>query len=100
MDRQYRQGDVLLTEVNQVPPQARLVSRAQGAILARGEATGHAHAILDPVDVYDADGRSYVQAVAEVTLRHEEHGPITVPPGIYEIRQQREWWGEWRQVRD
>jgi len=99
MDRQYRQGDVLLVPTT-LPQGATPVSTGRGAILARGEATGHAHAILDPVNVFALAGRSFIQADQAVTLRHEEHGPITVEPGIYEIRQQREWWGEWRQVRD
>ncbi len=65
-------------------------------ILARGEATGHAHRIVDEfaeVRTHPWDTARYlvVDGVEPVTLEHEEHDPILVEPGAWEIRRQREY---------
>jgi hypothetical protein len=45
MNRQYRQGDVLLCAVDQLPPAARPVPKdGDRVVVAFGELTGHAHA--------------------------------------------------------
>lgn len=93
----YRHGDVLIRPVQEIPEEAQKVRRQKGRlILAEGEATGHAHAILDrDVDLYelvtpgDADEmrRRFlrVEAEAGASLVHEEHHTLTIPPGDYEI---------------
>ena len=46
IQRQYRQGDVLLIPTDAIPEKAKRVTRDAGRIvLAYGEVTGHAHAI-------------------------------------------------------
>lgn len=62
-------------------------------MLAYGEVTGHAHAIADPAAelVLTDDDVRFLLAEAEVALRHEEHSTITIPPGVYEVRGQREY---------
>jgi hypothetical protein len=95
---QARQGDVFLRRVDgPVPPGAAEVPRDNGrVVLAYGEVTGHAHAIRDPgVCLLRAEGVAFdLLRVAEGTLArltHEEHGAITVGPGLYEKRIQREY---------
>ena len=52
------------------------------AVLAEGEHTGHFHeAHGDGVALYD-DGVLEAPHGAEVT--HQEHAPVTVPPGTYD----------------
>jgi hypothetical protein len=89
----YRQGDVLLRAVESIPVTAEPVHRDQGCvILAYGEVTGHAHAILEPTVVKLADGiAEYLCAPMGATIRHEEHGTIALPAGNYEIIHQREY---------
>jgi hypothetical protein len=29
--------------------------------------------------------------MSDVTLAHDEHSPITIPAGLYEVIRQREW---------
>ena len=42
----YRQGDVLIVRVDEIPADAKLINRTKrGVILAEGEVTGHAHRI-------------------------------------------------------
>jgi len=96
--RIYRQGDVLLRAISRIPKEAtrgRAEDGKERIVLAYGEVTGHAHAIHDveKVDVFvGAQGQLYL-AVKEggVTLKHEEHGAITLPPGNYERVLQREY---------
>lgn len=102
-----RQGDILIIPTDSRPdgltPQPR---DAEGRlVLAEGEVTGHAHAIVDPgADLFgDALEDRFLAVLAEggVTLRHEEHAPITIPPGDYIVRRQREWTaGDVRRVAD
>jgi len=107
MQLHYRQGDVLLVAVPAIPKDARLLPRDQGRIvLALGEATGHAHAIADPQAVLLETElqQRFLQVLAEggVLLRHEEHHPILLPQGTYEVRRQREYTpgAVWRMVAD
>ncbi len=96
----YRQGDVLLTLVCALPKGAKDVTPAERIVLAEGEATGHAHAVYEPITqatpkgkarMWDANAERYLQVVEETALKHEEHAHITLPPGIYKIGQQREY---------
>lgn len=95
--RQYRQGDVLLVEVAKADGSE--VSRERGNIvLAHGEVTGHAHEIAAPGATLTRtpDGKRYLAVLAEagVSLVHQEHGMLTIEPGVYEVRRQREWTAE------
>ena len=94
--RMFRQGDVLVIATPGIlPSDARARPREQGrVVLAHGEATGHAHAIsADVATLYDArDGKVYLQVTdIPVALLHEEHAPVEVPPGLWEVRRQREY---------
>jgi hypothetical protein len=92
----YRQGDVLLVAAATVPSgAATAVPREDGKIvLAHGEATGHAHAIAEPTALLTEEPTTkvrHLRLVKPATLLHEEHAPIEVPPGLYEVRRQREY---------
>jgi hypothetical protein len=87
----YRQGDVSIMAVNQIPKQARKV-RGE-LVLARGEVTGHAHKIVEGQAFLFrvATGLLYLRVLSEFAkLYHEEHEDIILPKGEYEIRRQRE----------
>ena len=86
----YQQGDVLIETVQAIPPDAHPRARRNGRhILAEGEATGHAHAVADDIDVFESDEALYCLAQAPFTVTHDEHKPITVPSGAYQIRRVR-----------
>jgi hypothetical protein len=97
----FRQGDVLLVPVAEIPAGARRLERVDGClILAEGELTGHAHVVVeDGADLYEhlSEGdvaelrRRFLRVEAEVALVHEEHAPITLALGEYEVRRQREY---------
>lgn len=94
--RQFRQGDVLLEPVTQVPnymvEDVNIVERKKGRlILALGEATGHAHAIKTKgVTMYRGGSLTFLEVLEKATLEHEEHGPITIEPGTYQVVMQRQ----------
>jgi hypothetical protein len=104
-----RQGDVLLVPVAQLPEAAVEVASEQGTIvLAEGEATGHAHVVPScgarllrwqerPATRALGGGGTavatflHVDGTAPVAVTHEEHDPIPLEPGVYEVRRQREY---------
>jgi hypothetical protein len=90
-----RQGDVLLIPVDHVPDAATVIRAGSRLILAEGEATGHAHAVLaDEAELIETrNGTSFLRVVDEGTaaLVHEEHDTIPLAPGVYEVRRQREY---------
>lgn len=91
----FRQGDVLIVRRSRRPAgAAKPIARERGRlVLAHGEATGHAHAIRSPkASLFEVAGRVFLAVDGEcVTLDHEEHSSITIPPGDYEVIRQREY---------
>lgn len=95
----YRQGDVLVRKVDKIPEAAKLEPKAARVVLAYGEVTGHAHAIAQALArAYTMEqagiaARRFLEVVGKrgAQLRHEEHAPIALPPGLYEITIQREY---------
>jgi len=95
----YRQGDVLLVAIDRelLPPNLIDAPRDRNSrlVLARGEATGHAHVLTgervamrcsadDPESLFllvDGFGR----------VVHEEHAAIGLPAGVYRVVRQREY---------
>ena len=86
-----RQGDVLLIPVASMPAGLKPVAPVNGrVILAFGEATGHHHslaasaaALFRPDDMPSGIGGWLEVGSAGAVLEHQEHSPITLPPGIY-----------------
>ena len=103
------QGDVGLIRVDsvEVNPKYRIRNIEKDAqnrfVLARGEATGHTHA-MDAAHVnLIAESGGLVLEVTEATeLVHQEHDPILIAPGRYIPVQQHEfdWLEGLRAVRD
>lgn len=92
----YRQGDVVLIPVSEkLPTDAKAIPADAGrTILAYGEVTGHAHALpMKAAKRYKAgsNGKDYVKVNKPAELRHEEHAPINLPEGLYEMRIAREY---------
>lgn len=94
MRKMYRQGDVLIIEVTDLPKEKKTVERdSKGRlILAEGEATGHAHAIhASHAKMYAAGIGMFLMLKRAAELLHEEHGKIDLPPGNYQVIRQREY---------
>ena len=96
MNRQYRQGDVLLCAIDRIPPEAKPApTNGDRVIVALGELTGHAHAFAaaEAQLFQEKSSRRSFLVIGEKGARlcHEEHAAILVPTGHYELRRQREY---------
>lgn len=94
-----RQGDVLLYPVSEIPSGLRKAARdGRGRlVIAEGEATGHAHRVLeDAVELFvssdlDEMADRFLVVERECLIVHDEHDALTVPPGMYRLPAQREY---------
>lgn len=115
MKAYYQQGDVLLFKVSAEELERRqknkTVRYTRTDVLQHGDATGHAHRISSPgFQLWEgvqfnttSIGVKYLALKKQGTLSHEEHKPIVLPKGVYEIRIVREFdhfLKEERKVRD
>lgn len=85
----YQQGDVLLI-ATAIPA----AGKPAGRILAHGEVTGHCHQLTEASDglLVEVDGVLYLRVGAGgAEIVHEEHRPITVPPGEYRVGRVQEY---------
>jgi hypothetical protein len=87
----FRHGDLLITPVAEVPGGGR---KKADSILARGEATGHAHRVesREAVELWEFENELYFRlgsAGGEVV--HEEHAAIVLEPGNYKVWKQRQY---------
>lgn len=90
----YRQGDVLLTPVDNIPTDLKPTERCT---LALGEVTGHHHSILDGSAIGYATETKGLAKYVRVTsskgapLTHQEHDTIVLPEGAYRVHGQVEY---------
>jgi hypothetical protein len=101
----YRQGDVLIEQIAEIPITTHKQETSRRVVLARGEATGHHHVLTtdDPADWWKKDeataggqtaepaGEIFLSLPGGATVSHEEHAPIELPPGNYRVTRQREY---------
>lgn len=80
----YRQGDLLIRRVKTIPNEAVKAD----AVLARGEVTGHSHR-AQQMQVYRTSQQTFLKGEGQVV--HEEHAPLELPEGTYEVVRQREY---------
>jgi hypothetical protein len=82
--KQYRQGDILIEEVDELPGDAKPQTRVHRLVVAQGEATGHHHVLLPRSAEMDwwqnPAGDIYVRSAEAGQLVHEEHGVIAILP--------------------
>lgn len=103
--RQFRQGDVLIEYVDNIPTDAAPIQAESGRnIMARGEATGHHHSTASGssalLSTLNRDMYLLVQE-GDALLEHQEHAAIRIPVGNYRVTIQREYSpAEIRNVKD
>lgn len=91
-----QQGDVLLKKIRKIPKGCKPLT---GKVLQLGEVTGHKHQFNNDDDVrilvspefagldnsITPDEGKFIIVGETAYLRHEEHQPIKVEPGIYQV---------------
>ena len=106
------QGDLLIRKVPTIPTEYTLADPVNNQHIVAHSETSHHHVVEadDEVEYYtsaDNNMSAYlvVKGVIGKALKHlrdfDTHAPILIPPGIYELRRQREYVPEgWRRVED
>jgi hypothetical protein len=87
-NRMHRQGDLLLTAIDQLPDGLTL---RPDTVIVRGEATGHAHQLQEGRVWEDTQGNLFLEVLSPTQVVHQEHHPIAVPVGYYQVTRQREY---------
>ncbi len=97
LPRQFRQGDILLTEIAQLPKD---LSSVENGLLVIGESSNHGHYVVGEGRVLKKGEDMYVSVHGTATLKHlkvnskadtDEHAPIPLPKGTYQVIRQREY---------
>lgn len=81
----FQQGDVIGRKLDSMPEgEAKTIGR-KTLVLAHGE-SGHSHVIEDDeAELIQIGERMLLKLTKQATVKHEEHRPITLSPGIWEI---------------
>ena len=88
MSNQYRQGDLLFVRQPTRPEDATI---RQSNVIVEGETTGHAHRLAEGSILETPNGALYLDVTHTTQVVHEEHGPITLDPGLWLVVRQREY---------
>ena len=58
----------------------------RGHVLAEGEVTGHCHSIeaCDDTELYKIGEELILANEKQATLKHQEHAPVKIKPGLWE----------------
>mgnify|MGYP001241837891 CR=1 FL=1 len=83
-----QQGDVLVVRIAEIKGK-----KLNHKTLATGEATGHHHTITEgDAELYEQDGTMFLRVNSEnATLTHQEHKPVILPKGDYEVGRVKEY---------
>lgn len=81
-----QQGDLVLTKLCSLPTGEQKVISKKRCVLAEGEHTGHNHVVEDDeAELLEIGEKMILNLQKQAVLKHQEHGPITLSPGIWEI---------------
>ena len=78
-----RQGDLLLIPT---PHSTERLTPLQTLVVLDGE---HCHRLDGGTLLQDSSGQLFVQTRQPVQLVHDEHQPLSLAPGLYQVRRQR-----------
>lgn len=94
MAHALRHGDVSLHPTDKIPEGATEIKTEMRHVIQHGE-TGHKHVITKEretdIEMFEKDGEVYIKVNRAVPLSHEEHRTLTVEPGIYIKKIEREY---------
>ena len=86
----FRQGDVLVKKIDHIPTG---VIKKEDNIILEGEVTSHMHRLIGG-DILLADTRIFLHVPEIGKIIHEEHFPIPLERGDYEVIRQRQYKSE------
>jgi hypothetical protein len=87
-----QQGDVILRKINTLPVGNKNTISTKKCTLAEGESTGHAHVIDDDEsEMFSIGTQTFLTLGKPATIKHEEHKPITLDKGTWEVGRVQEY---------
>jgi len=85
-----QQGDVILRKIDSLPSLDGAKVTHKRLVLAHGE-SGHSHVIEDDeAELIEIGERMLLKLAKPATIKHEEHGPVRLSPGIWEVGRVKE----------
>jgi hypothetical protein len=92
----YRQGDLGITPLKEIPQNLKSVYTGDNFVLAYGEATGHSHILAcEPTNQFeileDSGGKKYLRLSGNSQLIHQQHRTIIIEKGFYLINNEKEY---------
>jgi len=89
--RTAQQGDLILRKINAVPDGEIKETTRKRLILAHGE-SGHSHVIEDDeAELVRIGEKMLLKLTRAATIVHEEHKPVRLSPGIWEVGRVQEY---------
>ena len=87
----FQQGDVIGKRLTSMPDLTGAKITRKRLVLAHGE-SGHSHVIEDDeAELIEIGERMLLKLTKSATVTHEEHGPIKLAPGIWEVGRVKEY---------
>jgi hypothetical protein len=86
----YRQGDVILEQIEYDLKDLELYARFVSDKLEISSENGNKH-VMSGVKVYNYHSRQLVVVEKPTPITHQQHPTILVTPGIYMLRFVRDW---------
>jgi hypothetical protein len=86
----YRQGDVILEQVDITQHDLELYAKLESNKLEIRSENGNSH-IMNNIKLYRYLGQQLVVVEKPTPITHPQHPVITVLPGIYMLRFVRDW---------
>jgi len=85
-----QQGDLILRKLDSLPSLDGAKITRKRLVLAHGE-SGHSHVIEDDEsELIEVGERMLLKLTKSATIKHEEHGPVTLSPGVWEVGRVKE----------
>jgi len=88
-------GDLIIEKIKELPGRFLTLDKEPNNALAYGEQTGHIHQLSEGkfdirIDNENHNNR-YLRLLEPISLKHQEHKEIILPPGNYRSRIQKEY---------
>lgn len=97
MSKQFVQGDVMFILLSEKPIMKNykpISPQAGRIVIARGEKTGHVHTVDSAAATlfsFAFNDERIIVVDMETEVEHDEHPPLTLSPGAYNIVLQRQY---------
>jgi len=87
-----QQGDVILKKADVLPNGEKKLISTKKMVLAEGEVTGHYHGIEEAnSELFQIGNKVFLSLNDTATVTHQEHGPITLDKGVWEVGRVKEY---------